>query len=260
MSKNTSPGCLCGGAGHPLERARKQIAYLRNICADPAGFTHGGPACQSNFNPKIIAMLELIADILGRGEQVVVINARVGQSDCIAAHLKRADVPYSRIDSTSQADQHTRQSNLFKARKTMVMVMGIKCAVGHSYPDCPNEIIGSLEYSYGSLHQAKGRIDRVNSKKQATIYCVLNSMSIEETIFDVVGTKADAATICLLGQRIARSYKPVELGEVLAMNIENFSLKDNPNELDCEQRRPALIERLKKAASGFNAVKMDYQS
>ena len=74
------------------------------------------------------------------------------------------------------------------------MFMGIKCAMGHSFPDCPNLIIGSLEYSYGSLHQAKGRVDRVNSKKPATVYCVLNSASIEELMFDVVATKQDSAT------------------------------------------------------------------
>lgn len=51
-------------------RARKQIAWLRAICADPKHLV-----VPSNMNPKIIAILELARDILGQGEQVVIINS-----------------------------------------------------------------------------------------------------------------------------------------------------------------------------------------
>ena len=60
----------------PLVRARKQITYLRNICADPMRFSHGGPKVTSNFNPKTVAMLELAPDIMVKGDQFVVICAR----------------------------------------------------------------------------------------------------------------------------------------------------------------------------------------
>lgn len=219
---------------HPLIRARKQIAYLRGICADPMGFEHGGPAVSSNFNPKTVAILELLREILGRGEQAVVVCARVGQTNTLCMKLNEVGVPWSRIDSTVLAADQSRQSNMFKAGRTRVMLMGIKCAIGHSYDDCPNLIIGSLEYSYGSKHQAEGRIYRVNSKRPINIYCILHEKSIEETMFDVVATKQDAATICLHGQRIPRDFKPVDMQEILAEASERFQLNGQPMEMDCE--------------------------
>lgn len=235
----------------PLVRARKQIAYLRNICADPAGFMHGGPRVNSNFNPKTIAILELIAEILGRGEQVVIVCSRIGQSHTIARRLKQARIPFSRIDSTMPPEQHAAQSNRFKSGKMRVHIMGIKCAVGRSYTDCPNMIIGSLEYSFGSFEQARGRVDRVNSKKPATIYCILNQRSIEETMHDTVGCKGDAATICLRGHRVPRTFKPLDMGEILATSISKFDDKNLMDELDYEQKWQMLRKKLTSALKTY---------
>ncbi len=230
--------------GNPLIRARKQIAYLRAACADPAGFTHGGPPVRSNFNPKTIAILELIAEIVSRGEQVVVLASRVGQTNEIARRLTDAGISFSRIDSTVSPGQQSAESNKFKRKKTMVHLMGIKCAVGHSYPECPNLIVGSLEYSFGSLEQGRGRVDRVNSKSQATIYCILHKDTIEEMMFDRVATKGDAAAICLRGQRVPRDFKPVEMGEILAASMATFSVKSGLDETQCEVSWPGIRSKL----------------
>ena len=228
-----------------LVRARKQISYLRNICADPAGFSHGGPRVKSNFNPKTVAILELARDIINRGDPVILVFARKGQSNTIHTALRDAGVLVSRIDSTIPAEQHSHQSNLFKSGKTQAMVMGIKCAVAHSYSECPWMIIGSLEYSWGSLDQARGRIDRVNSKYDRTIYCVLNRCSLEEVIFDVVATKQDAATICLQGKRVPRTFKPVDMGEVLAEALDEFKDMRSEDEIKCELAWPKLRDTFK---------------
>jgi superfamily II DNA or RNA helicase len=225
-----------------MVRARKQITYLRNICADPMGFNHGGPdtpKVTSNFNPKTIAMLELARDITSKGDQFVVICSRKGQTDTIHAAFRDAGLLCSRIDSTIPAEQHSYQANLFKSHKTQALMMGIKCASAHSFHECAYMIVGSLEYSWGSLDQARGRVDRVNSMRPATVYCVLHKHSIEEVMFDVVATKQDAATICLRGQRVPREFKPVDLGEVLATSIINFKT-ESVEESECEKQWPKL--------------------
>lgn len=224
---------------NPLVRARKQITYLRNICADPMGFTHGGPRVTSNFNPKTVAILELCRDILSKGDQVTIVCARKGQSDTIHMALRDAGVLVSRIDTTVAAAQHAAQANAFKAKRTQAMIMGIKSAVAHSFSECPFMIIGSLEYSFGSLEQARGRVDRVNSAKPATIYCVLHKHSIEETMYDTVAIKQDACEICLQGKRVPRDYKPLDMSEVLADAITNFK-EECVNERDCESQWPVL--------------------
>lgn len=237
-------------ASHPLVRARKQVAWLRAICADPKNFRHSPPDLKvsSNMNPKIIAILELTRDILAKGEPLVIINSRIGITDTLQTRLADAGVTLARIDSTIQPDQHAAQANLFKQGKAQVMLMGIKCAASHSFDKCRYEIIGSIEYSPGPFNQAKGRIDRVNSRPDVNIICILNSGTIEEVMFDLVATKDDAATICLKGQRIPRDFKPVDASEILAIATDKFDLRGTTTELVCEGKWPELRKELAAAA------------
>jgi predicted RNA methylase len=234
-------------ASNPLVRARKQVANLRAICADPAGFKYGGPKVNSNMNPKVLAILELTRDILAAGENVVIVNSRVGLTSTLHDKLIEAGVAVSRIDSTMSAAQHSHQSNLFKLGKTNVHLLGIKCAAAYSYDGCMNLIVGSLEYSHGPFAQAIGRIDRLTSTRAKNIWCILNRNSIEEVQFEVVSLKGDAATICLQGKRVPRDFKPVDGTEVLAAAIERFDLSGATPEPDCERKWPALRDRLEQA-------------
>src|SRR5690606_9340473 len=109
---------------HPLVIARKQIQLLRGVCADPSGVA-GGPPVRSNFNPKQIAILEIVRDVLAKGEQVVIVSARVGQTTSLAHRLEEAGISIARIDSTHTPDKHAAEANRFKAGKARVMLMGV---------------------------------------------------------------------------------------------------------------------------------------
>jgi SNF2-related domain/Helicase conserved C-terminal domain len=236
-------------ASHPLVRARKQVAYLRAICADPAGFLHGGPKVFSNWNPKTIALMQLTQTLLAKGQQLVIVNARVGQTSTYARLLAEAGIPIARIDSTIPADQASWQANQFKRGEARVLLMGMRCAMGYSFPDCENLIVGSLEYSPGPLEQTEGRIDRVNSKRQPKIWCILNQNSIEELQYDVVATKDDSAKLCLHGMRVPREYVPVDAAEVMALAYINWQKSEGTEyktEFECESEWPTLCAALKK--------------
>jgi superfamily II DNA or RNA helicase len=228
-------------------RARLQSGYLRNICADPAGFTHGGPKVSSNMNPKVIAILELTREILARKQQVVIVNSRVGLSDTLYARLVESGVAVARIDSTLTAEQHAYQANLLKMGRVPVLLMGIKCAAAYSFDTVDNLIIGSLEYSYGPFNQACGRIDRVTNKVTKNIYCVLHKHSIEEIQYELVGLKGDAANLCLRGRRIPRDFKPVDGSEILADAIDRFAIDGSRPETECELEWPKLREAIRQA-------------
>jgi hypothetical protein len=237
-------------AKHPLVRARKQTAWLRGICADPAGFTHGNketPKVSSNMNPKVIAILELARDILGQGEQVIIINSRVGLTNTLQMKLAEAGASIARIDSTIPAEQHAYQANLLKKMKARVLLMGIKCAAAYSFDHCKYLIIGSIEYSPGPLNQAIGRIDRVTNHCLKKIYCLLHRNTIEEVMYDVVAVKDDAATICLKGKRVPREFKPVDPSEVLAMAIDRFDVSGATPEIECETKWPTLRSKIREA-------------
>ena len=239
-------------AKNPLVRARKQTQWLRAICADPAHFRHGNeatPKVYSNMNPKVIAILELCREILVRGEQVVVINSRVGLTDTIVDKLCECGVSIARIDSTVTAEQHSNQANLFKRGKARVLVMGIKCSNSYSFDDCNNLIIGSLEWNPSALTQATGRIDRCTNKVVKNIYVILNKNSMEEVMYEAVALKDSASEICLRGKRVPRDYKPVDPSEFMAEAISRFDMTGGTPETECEKKWPALRELIIKAVN-----------
>jgi hypothetical protein len=229
-----------------LVRAGAQIEWLRTICTDPA---HASMQAQmqtvSSMNPKVMAILELVSECLERGEQVVIVNARIGISDLIQTKLEEAGVSISRIDSSSHSGNHSEESNLFKRGHTQVMLIGIKCAVGHSFDQCRNLIVGSLEYSPGPFEQARGRVDRLTSQ-ESRIYCILCKDTIEEVMFDTVALKDDASKIILKGQRVPRDFVPVDMSEVVMDSIMKWGdgKRETVDETDCLMAWETLKKRL----------------
>lgn len=257
-------GNICYSKGrkqvNPMVRAMMQSGILRGICADPKGWTYEDIytsgncppelAVNSNFNPKTATILQLVHERMACGEQVVIVNARVGQTDELAARLDSAGIKYSRIDSKVKPSTHAIEANRFKSGETRVMLMGIKCAQGYSFEQCSNLIVGSLEWSYGTLHQALGRIHRLTSPKAVKVWVVLHSNSIEEALYDRVAQKKDAATICLRGERMPSDYKTFDAEEVLAEHIVAFHNEEGKwmDESECEQQWPQLLKELRAVA------------
>ena len=245
---------------HPLVIARVQSSRLRGICAAPVGLDYnryssgdGMRSVRSNFNPKVGTILELAHQCLAKGEQVVIVSSRVSLSNELARRLSEAGVEIARIDNTVPADMHTAEANRFKKGDARVMLMGIKCAQGHSFHLCPNLIVGALEWSYGTLHQAKGRVWRLNSVKPVKIWIVLIKGSIEELLFDRVATKQDAATLCLHGKRVPRDFKTLDAGEVLAEHIVDYVPGKLVDENDLEDDWAELKRRLELVSAAHRA-------
>jgi hypothetical protein len=192
----------------------------------------------------VVSILELTRDLLREGEQVVIVNARIAVNDAIHDRLTEAGIPVSRIDSSPRSGNHSEEANLFKQGHTRVMLMGIKCAVGHSFSNCRRLIISSLEYAPGALDQACWRVDRINTK-DAKIYCILHAGSYEETQFDTVALKGDASQIILQGRRVQRDLHTPDMGELLAASM--ISWDHGPKTISeslCEQQWPTLRDEL----------------
>ncbi len=219
-------------------RAGVQQQRLRGLCADPHGrdWLHDSDKAPS-MNPKMLATMRQINHLVSEGEQVVHIAAFKGQNDSIAKLLAEADIPYSRIDSS--VSNHAKQSDNFKEGRTKVMLMGIKCAVGHSFDNCRHLIIGSLEWSYGTFNQALGRIYRLNSPRDVECTIFLVKDSIEELMFDRLAQKEDSATICTKGQRVPTNYVNESDSEIFALHLkQSLAGKWSPEGIDeskCEQ-------------------------
>ena len=233
-----------------------QSTWLRGLCAAPvetvveyhkrAKRDPSDPDIlnmRTNFNPKTIAILEKIYECLAQGEQVVHVSARIHQNSELERRLDEAGIAVSRIDSTR--NKHSVEASKFKAGETNVMLMGINCAQSYSFEQCPNLIIGSLEWSYGKFNQAQGRVWRLISERPVNIYVILHKDTIEELLFEKLGLKEDAATICLRGMHVPRSVNAVHPDEIMTDHIFNFNKKSqNICEMKCEEDWPVLRHRI----------------
>jgi len=169
-----------GSAGQ-IERVR--LTKLRNVCAE------------SGFKAHHIA-ISVEAD-LG-----VVVSARIKQTDMIARRLQTL-MRLGRIDSTRDPKKNSAVAAAFQRGELDVLMLGIKCAYGYSFPGCDTIHVASLEWSWGSFAQAVGRVWRVNSQRPVTAYVYLLRGTVEERMFDTVCAKETAASLALYGEAVA---------------------------------------------------------
>ena len=172
-----------GSAGQ-IERVR--LTKLRNVCAESVG-----------------KAVEIAAKI-GMNPGVAV-SARIKQTDLIVRYMRTtaSHLKLGRIDSTRNPKNNSAIATAFQSGELDVLLLGIKCAYGYSFPGCDTVHVASLEWSWGSFAQAVGRVWRVNSQRPVTAYVYLLRGTVEERMFDTVCAKETAATLALYGEAVA---------------------------------------------------------
>ena len=231
----------------PFRKYGAQLQYLRGVTASPTEGKHAKDWCDSAFNPKMVAVMEKARECLAKNEQVVIVYARQAMGTELAKRFAQCDVEVSRIDGTVR--DHATEAGAFKKGKTRIMLMGINCAQAHSFTQCPNLIIASLEWSYGKFNQAKGRVWRLTSPHPVNVYVILHSNSIEEAMFDKLANKEDTATICLYGKQVPNGTVSMSPTEILAEHLFDWDNMSNPNvtvpESECEEQWLDLCKAIK---------------
>jgi len=242
-------------ASRPGLKTAMQATVLRSVCADPMTSKYNARLVPqeirvtSSFNPKVIAILEIVRDALRREEQVIIINSRTATSDMLQKLLLAAGVSCNRIDGTTK--KHAVEAKQFSDGENPVMLMGIKCAAAYSWPQCKNLIISSIEWSSGIFRQALGRADRINSPTPPNLYVILYKDSIEEVMYDMVTVKDTAATVCVRGEYVAPNHMPAGVGEILAETMLHAGGITSQTEDDYEARwNSELLPDIKLAVQG----------
>lgn len=170
-----------GGAGQ-IERVR--LTKLRNVCA------------MSKAKAERIGFT-VVAESVQR--KCVITSARIEQTNLITRSF-HAHLRLGRIDSTVNPKKNAEVAAAFQRGELDVLMLGIKCAYGYSFPECDTIHVASLEWNWGTFDQAIGRVHRVNSQKTVHAYVYLLKGTIEERMFDTVCTKQSAAALALYGE------------------------------------------------------------
>ena len=165
------------GDSGTIERAK--LTALRNLCA--------------SSKAKAASLYHALSQV----KHSVVVSARTQQTTMLVRLL--AGRRTARIDSLTDPKQHGSYSAAFQRGELDCLFMGIKCAYGHSFPDCNTLHVASLEWSYGAFEQACGRVYRINSQRPVHAYVYLLRGTVEERMFDTVCLKRSVANRILFG-------------------------------------------------------------
>lgn len=208
----------------------------------------------TDHNPKQAAILKLISDLIGVGEQVVVMSPFQDFSLALYRRLIEAGVSVCLLDGTKSPKKRGALAKQFKRRRFAVLVGGIQSmGEGHSFECCSNLILPSIEWAFDNNKQAVDRVHRLNSLKPVTIYTMVTSNTIDERLESVFREKGDSSALALDGRLFADKTDEINLGDLLRDAIRNFNpAADTIDEKAIEQEwDDTLKARLRHAERQF---------
>ena len=222
-----------GGAGE----AWTMIAHLRECCAEPWSHArkHGGPPVPSPANGKLLHIVETCSARALIGQPTLVVCSRLAQSDAVVEMLSQQGIQCARID-TSTSGKHGQQADDFRSGRKLVLIMGVKCAEGHSFSDCDKLLIASHEWAGQTMPQAIGRICRLDSSGTADIEILVHPDTIEEHIVARLNCRSDLASAILSGDTFdgdldeyaAAACRPIVTANLKPASNYNGTFKHQP--------------------------------
>lgn len=196
------------------------------------------------FNPKQQAILLKIEELLNQGEQAVVMSPFQWFSQSLYNMLCQAGVKVVMLDGNTSPAKRGQYSKAFKRREYSVLIGGIQSmGEGHSWDQCSNLFLPSLEWAFDKNRQAEDRVHRLTSKKPVTIYSFVTEGSIDQRLFSLYQEKGESSSLALDGSLFSDHVEELSLGQLLNEAIAAFD--SDTNTMD-----EAIIERDWQALKG----------
>ncbi|HEY1171060.1 MAG TPA: SNF2-related protein [Verrucomicrobiae bacterium] len=209
----------------------------------------------NEFTPKIGCALNLIQQIISRGEQVVVASFFKEPLLTLARLLKEAGVPFCLLDGDKSPAKRKPISQQFKqgvSSGIAVNLSSFALAEGHNWFLCPNMIILTYTWESDKMKQMPDRIWRLPSPKDVNIWKIICDGSIELRADELSNEKNDASSLVLDGQLLPTHPREVSLWEIAQEAIENYDQHSRaiPEE-SIQAQWPRLKAALEEAAKLF---------
>ena len=218
-----------------------------------------------SYTPKMATTLQLLQEILDRGEQAVVFSAFNDPLDTLARRLREAGVRHLTLDGRTSQKRRGDASAVFKRGRYQaaegdpaipVLLAGVECmAEGHSWHLANNVILIAYSWAYDKFIQALNRVHRMTSPRPVNVYVVIANGTIDRKLEALIGEKGDAAELVLDGQLLGERQEEVNLAELLNIARREFNAEDNTiDEARLEQDWPNLCKRLHAAQQQWDAT------
>jgi hypothetical protein len=267
--------------GRPAVGAKLQA--LRIAAANPASdllirpehdVTPGAPRSVDTYIPKVASTLELIRQVMERGEQVMVFSAFQNGLDIFSARLNEAGVKHFILDGRLSQKRRGELAKLFKRGNPRavaedlipsstfhpqssipVALCGAECmAELHSFHLCNNVILTAYSWAFDKFEQGINRAHRLNSPWPVNVWSVVCDGSIDRKLEAGIHEKKDAAELVLDGHLLGESPQEVNLHELLRLARSEFKSVKTMDEDELKKGWPRLRATLGTAFLDWNKM------
>lgn len=207
----------------PIAALGAQLQALRQAALCPWSSSLSRRNSKVRWSPKMLAILHLAADLMAKGEQLVIYSPFQEFSTAIKAALQDASVPSLLLDGRVKNTTRGPLAAQFKAGKYPVLIAGIDAmGEGHSFECASHLVIPSLSWAYDANRQAIERVHRLTSRKDVTIYAMITSNSIDERLASIFQEKGDASDLALDGRLFDEDKEEVSLADLIRSATLDF--------------------------------------
>lgn len=201
----------------------------------------------TDANPKQAAILALCADLLDRGEQIIIGSPFRAFNNALHARLTEADTATVLLDGTISQTRRGELAAEFKRKTYSVMVAGLTAmGEGHSFECCANLVLPSLSWAFDENEQFTHRVYRLNSPQPVNIWTMITANTIDVKMAALFAEKGDSSQLALDGKLTEDQVEPPDLSALLHDAVMDFDPRAQTiDERDIERQWPALRDRLR---------------
>ncbi len=179
------------------------------------------------YIPKLACALNLIHDILARGEQFIAFSAFLDSTDALSARLNEAGVRHLTLDGRTSQQRRGELAAQFK-RGPLSGIPGTLAGIeamseGHSFSLCRNVIIMCYTWALDKMLQAIARVWRLDSPEDVNLYAIICDGTVERKLEANIHEKKDAAELVLDGHLLGEDPEELSLFELLQMAEQEFA-------------------------------------
>ncbi|PCH42878.1 hypothetical protein WOLCODRAFT_90021 [Wolfiporia cocos MD-104 SS10] len=174
------------------------LMQLRKTCDHPYMLPHAEPEPYSigehlvASSSKLIAVDKLLADILPKGERVLIFNQWTSMLDLLEDFMALRKIPYARLDGSTNRPRRTLDIKLFQQEKSPYQVFLISTragGLGINLTKASTVIMFDSDWNPQNDLQAIARAHRIGQTKIVKVYRLICRGSVEDQMLDRIRRK-----------------------------------------------------------------------
>lgn len=171
-----------------------QLLRLQQVTGGFIRDDEGGPVQQVS-KAKLVALEEIIEDVLGEGNKLVIFARFVPEIEAICKLLEGKGIKHSVI--SGEVRNRTEQVQQFQEDPEVKVFVGQiqTTGLGLTLTAASTAVFYSLDFNYANYSQARARIHRIGQRNTCTYIHLVAKGTIDEKVLKALQRKEDVAKL-----------------------------------------------------------------